>query len=208
MKSSRTQNLYPPWRKKHSFRQGGRGKELRKIKELIYVAESESEIRGMNRLKEKLEELLTKIQRYEQDEEESIKKLNISQNSTIWEYSILMGSAMNSWFRFNTSGNLFYIIAIVLSFKIKFMPLFAQTYISYGLIAINFWSFKIFKHISRGYDYLSILTSLSFFINFHISHYYLFFPINKFNLVFLFSQTINTKNVFIENLLSLDTKSL
>ena len=66
-------------------------KGIEKIKELIYEAESESEIREVDRLKEKLEELLTKIQRYEQDEEESIKKLNISQNSTIWEYSILMG---------------------------------------------------------------------------------------------------------------------
>ena len=48
-------------------------KRIEKIKELIYVAESESEIRGINRLKKKLEELSTKIQRYEQDEEESIK---------------------------------------------------------------------------------------------------------------------------------------
>ena len=47
-------------------------KIIEKIKEFIYVEESKSEIRGINKLKEKLEELSTKIQRYEQDEEESI----------------------------------------------------------------------------------------------------------------------------------------
>ena len=85
------------------------------------------------------------------------------------------------------------------------MPLFEQTYISYGSLQLAFEVRNILTHF-MGFDYLSIL---KFLIVLHKSPHpalSFIFLMNKFNLV-LFSQTISIKNVFIENLLYLHTNS-